>query len=267
MLRPVFTRRWLTALAVATVFAVAAYYLGVWQYGKYQAKVARNDVIASHVTAAPVRVADVLPGAEGLTKAQAFTRVKETGTYADLPQLLVRNRVKGSAAGYEVLAPFTMSDGRTIAVDRGWVPPSNAGSAREPDVPPVPTGQVTVVGWLQQGEGSDHDRLRTGQLASLDLGEASSPVARPLLGAYLNCEGETLGRGYLPALDRSLWTRPDSGLEGQPLPTPTSGGCSPSAGSSRRLPRGPARPARREPSRERWLPSRRKCRIWDDEDE
>lgn len=183
---------------MATVFAVAAYYLGVWQYGKYQAKVARNDVIASHVTAAPVRVADVLPGAEGLTKAQAFTRVKETGTYADLPQLLVRNRVKGSAAGYEVLAPFTMSDGRTITVDRGWVPPSNAGSAREPDVPPVPTGQVTVVGWLQQGEGSDHDRLRTGQLASLDLGEASAQWRVPVLGAYLNLQGETLASGISP---------------------------------------------------------------------
>ncbi|CCH79719.1 conserved exported hypothetical protein [Nostocoides japonicum T1-X7] len=198
MLRLVFTRRWLTALAVATLFAIAAYYLGVWQYGKYEAKAARNAVIHAHYAADPVPVASILPGDALLTKSQDWTRVRETGTYADLPQLLVRNRVKGSAPGYEVVAAFTMKDGRTIAVDRGWVGLSDKGAAAEPDVPPTPTGPVTVTGWLRQGEKSDHRRMPTDQLATLDLGEASRQWEVPVVGAYLNLQTERLASGMEP---------------------------------------------------------------------
>ena len=199
MLRLLFTRRWLTALAAAAVFGFVAYHLGWWQYHKYERKLARNEVIDAHWTMPPVSLASVLPGGETLTDAQAYTRVTETGRYADRPQLLVRNRQKGSATGFEVLAPFRMSDGRYLVVDRGWVAAPNAAATALPDVPAAPTGTVTVTGWLAAGETAKHQRLPAGQLASVDLTQASGQWGGiRVVGAYLQLETETLTDGSSP---------------------------------------------------------------------
>ncbi len=199
VLRLVVTRRWLTALAAAALFGFVSYHLGWWQYHKYERKLARNEVIHAHWTMDPVSVASVLPGGESLTAGQAYTRVTERGSYADLPQLLVRNRQKGSATGFEVLAPFRMSDGRYLVVDRGWVAAPNGAATELPEVPAAPTGTITVTGWLAAGEASKHQHLPSGQLASVDLAEASGQWGGiPVVGAYLQLQSERLADGTSP---------------------------------------------------------------------
>ena len=142
--RRLFTPRWLGALAVALLYAVAAYQLGSWQYGRHEFKVERNALLDAHYRADPVPVTDVLSDRPVDREREDWTKVTATGTYAG-EQLLVRNRPNNSVFGYEVLAPLRLPDGRTVVVDRGWVKNSDRGAAVAPEVPGAPAGEVTVV--------------------------------------------------------------------------------------------------------------------------
>ena len=203
------SRRWLGAFAVALAFAVAAFFLGQWQWHRYEAKAARADRIHSHYDAKPQPLTSVL-GAEPMPLSREWTRVTMQGRYAVDRTLLVRNRPYEGTYGYEVLVPFQDSSGGTVLVDRGWV--QNAKTAETlPDVVPAPTGDVTVTGWLRRSEPSLGKTLPPGQLASINLAEASSQVGSPLLGAYVILEVERLPDGSAPDRPKAL-EAPDTDL-------------------------------------------------------
>ena len=210
MFRVVATPRWLGALALAAVFAVAAYFLGQWQWHRYEDRKERADRINAHYDARPVPLAGQV-GASPMPVTEEWTRVTAQGRYAAGEPLLVRNRPLQGTYGYEVLSPFTLADGRTLLVDRGWVPNAENAETR-PTVPPVPAGTVTVTGWLRQSERSLGRDLPTGQLASINLSQAERQVGTDLLGAYLVLEREHLaGGGAAPPRPYRL-ERPDTGL-------------------------------------------------------
>ena len=203
------SRRWLGAFGVALAFAVAAFFLGQWQWHRYEAKAARADRINSHYDAKPQPVADVL-GSAPMPLSREWTRVTVQGSYAADDTLLVRNRPYDGTYGYEVLVPFRDSSGGTVLVDRGWV--QNAKTATTlPEIVPAPTGDVTVTGWLRRSEPSLHKTLPSGQLASINLAEASRQVGSPLLGAYLVLEVERLPDGSAPPRPTAL-EAPDTDL-------------------------------------------------------
>jgi cytochrome oxidase assembly protein ShyY1 len=203
------SRRWLGALAAATLFAVVAFYLGQWQWHRYEEKAARADRIESHYDARPQPVAQVL-GDAPLPLAEDWTRVTAVGRYAADRTLLVRNRPRDGAYGYEVLVPLRTQDGPVLLVDRGWVP--NAESARAlPRVPTAPSEELTVTGWLRRSEPSLGRELPRGQLASIDLAEAAQQVGTPLLGAYLVLEVERRADGSAPERPTPL-EPPDTGI-------------------------------------------------------
>lgn len=203
------TRRWLGALAIAAVFAVAAFYLGRWQWHRYEAKHAAAVRVETHYHAPPRPVADVL-GTAPVPLAREWTTVRATGTYAADHTLLVRNRPFEGTYGYEVLVPLRVDGGATLLVDRGWVP--NAKTAEDrPDVPPAPSGEVTVTGWVKQGEVSLGRRMPAGQLASINLREAQAQTGGQLLGAYLVLDRETTASGATPARPQPL-EPPDTDL-------------------------------------------------------
>jgi cytochrome oxidase assembly protein ShyY1 len=71
--------------------------------------------------------------------------------------------------GFEILVPLEISPGLSVVVNRGWVP---TGEARDfPDeIPPPPSGEVTVVGRLKPAEPTLVGRgAPEGQLSSIDL--------------------------------------------------------------------------------------------------
>jgi len=203
------SRRWLGALGVALAFAVAAYFLGQWQWHRYEAKAARADRIHAHYDAKPRPLTEVL-GTTTMPLAEEWTRVTMQGRYAADRTLLVRNRPLDGAYGYEVLVPFVDTSGATVLVDRGWV--LNAEDAETlPKVVPAPTGTVTVTGWLRQSEPSLGKNLPRGQLASINLEEASRQVGSQLLGAYVVLGVERLPDGTAPDRPTPL-EPPDTGL-------------------------------------------------------
>ena len=203
------SRRWLGALAVALAFAVAAFFLGRWQWHRYEAKSARADRIHSHYDAKPQPLDDVL-GASPMPLEREWTRVTMQGRYAADETLLVRNRPFDGVYGYEVLVPFEEATGRSVLVDRGWV--ANAKNAETlPDVVPAPSDEVTVTGWLRRSEPSLGKKLPQGQVASINLGDAGAQSGRQFLGAYVLLEVERRSDGTAPDRPTAL-DAPDTDL-------------------------------------------------------
>jgi cytochrome oxidase assembly protein ShyY1 len=190
VIRVLASPRILGALALAIIFAVACVLLGRWQWGRYEERQVRAAAVTAHYSAAPVPLASV-PSRLPLREEDEWLRVTTTGRYAGA-QLLVRNRTLDSTPGMEVLAPLDLNGalaGERLLVDRGWVP--NATSAAElPEVPPTPSGEVTVEGWLRQGEPDLGRDLPAGQLASISVPTAEEQVGGELLDAYLVLDTE-----------------------------------------------------------------------------
>jgi cytochrome oxidase assembly protein ShyY1 len=213
VLKVVLSRRWLTALAVAMMFALACVFLGRWQWHRHEEKAARAQRIESHYLANPVPLSRAMPrpGAN-LPRAQEWTLVTATGRYVEPDLMLVRNRPNNGVFGYEVVVPLELADGTSLLVDRGWIP--NGRSATEPSaVPATPAGQVTVTGWLRLGEPSLERTMPSGQLASVNLPEARAQTGASLYGAYLILRTETGPAGGPPVRPASplALERPDTG--------------------------------------------------------
>ncbi len=228
MLRLWLTRRWLLGTLVAVLFAVACFYAGLWQWHRHVEQRTKVEAIAANYDAAPVPL-DTLEPLGPLTPEQEWTRVTLTGTYAVGRDLLVRNRTREQTVGFEVLTPFT-TDGRTILVDRGWVPNAQDAETAPPADPP-PTGEVAVTGWLRTGEPQLGRDLPPPQLASISI--ADSRALRPELAGddvylVLGAEQPASPQGRTRC---SRCPRPRR-TSGPTRPTPTSGGSSCPAASS-----------------------------------
>jgi cytochrome oxidase assembly protein ShyY1 len=177
----------LGGLVLAVAFAAACILLGRWQWGRYEDRLVQATAVTTHYAADPVPL-DQVTSRVPLSEQDEWLRVTATGRYAPGQQLLVRNRALDGRPGLEVLVPFDLSgrlSGTRVFVDRGWV--ANADSAADlPPVPPAPAGDVTVVGWLRNGEPDLGKSLPAGQLASIDLAEAARQTGGgTVVDAYL----------------------------------------------------------------------------------
>lgn len=190
--------RWLLYLALALVFGVVAAWLGSWQLDRHEQRVERRDIIETNYFADPRPLSEVLPPGEALSPGQEWARVVAQGRYEQDHQHVVRNRPHQGVYGYEVLVPLDVGDGRELTVNRGWVP--NAPVADElPEIPPAPTGEVEVTGWLRSSE-TDLDRdMPVGQLASIDLPRLQDATGLDLADAYLVLEQEAPAPAESPA--------------------------------------------------------------------
>ncbi|MGB7448256.1 MAG: SURF1 family protein [Ornithinimicrobium sp.] len=203
------SRRWIGALTLATLFAVVAVLLGNWQYGRHQDKAERRDIAQSNYDATPVPVREILTAPrQELDPTQEWARVRATGRYLPLEQVLVRNRPYRGVYGYDVLVPLELDppatgaqqgqESVTLVVDRGWV--QNADNAATlPQVPTPPTGEVKVTGWLRSSEKDLQRDLPAGQVASINVPEVQEIIGRQALSAYLVLDSETPAADERPA--------------------------------------------------------------------
>jgi len=261
VLKVVLSRRWLTALAVAALFALSCAFLGRWQWHRHEDKAARADRINSHYLASPVALSRAMPGPDvPLPLAKEWTLVTATGRYAAERLMLVRNRPNNGVFGYEVVLPLELADGTAMLVDRGWIP--NGRNATEPSsVPATPTGDITVTGWLRPGEPSQGRAMPNGQLASINIAEARAQTGARLYDAYLILRAEAGKPGERLTRPQPL-EQPDTG-EGPHLAYALQwwlaapvGFILVLVGARRELLEGGSGP-----------PKVKKTRIWDEEDE
>ncbi len=104
----------MVALAVGAALLFAQ--LGRWQWHRAAEKRAYAAAFAAgslHVTPLGGQSTGALP---------RYARVSVSGAYDAEHQFLLDNIIHDGQAGYEVLTPFRLPDGRVLLVNRGWLP-------------------------------------------------------------------------------------------------------------------------------------------------
>lgn len=104
----------MTALTAA--LCILFVYLGRWQWDKGIRRQAEWADFARGADAA------IVLGSHDVTRLTRFQHVEVSGRFDPARQFLLDNITHDERAGYEVLTPFELDDGRILLVDRGWVP-------------------------------------------------------------------------------------------------------------------------------------------------
>jgi cytochrome oxidase assembly protein ShyY1 len=189
------TPGWLGRIAAAVAVVTAMVLLGGWQLDRYEERSAINARIDAAGAATPAALTEVLappvpgqrvgPPAPG---GAAWTVVTATGHFDPANEILVRNRTVQGRVGFEVLTPLVLPDGSAVLVDRGWVPPAPQGSAARPDVPPAPSGRITVLGRMRPTESGARPVERhqgTLQTRRINIEALATHLPYPLYHGYL----------------------------------------------------------------------------------
>lgn len=153
--------RWWGLVCLALFLAVAATFLGRWQFDRWEQRIARNELVAAALAAPTVPAAQLLRTDE--PPAAQWRTVTADGEYLPDSTVLVRNRPQDGRNGYRVLAGLQTVEGPVLVVDRGWVP-AGATAAGPDELPVLPSGAVTVTGRVRLDEpGSPPPDLPAGQ--------------------------------------------------------------------------------------------------------
>jgi len=190
--RFVLTPRWLALALVMALAAATMVGLGRWQLSRYHQRSDANARIDAAASRPPVPLASVpMP----LAKDREWTRVSVTGRYDPGHEILARGRTVNDQVGFEVFTPLVLADGGAVLVDRGWVPPPRNGDAAAfPDVPPAPTGDVTVTGAVHRPEhGGTAAETRGGRLEVRRVTPARLALPYRLVDGYVIADDPAAG--------------------------------------------------------------------------
>lgn len=129
---------------IALLLIVGCLWAAQWQYHRGVARHARNAVIETNSSMKTVSLTSVLT----TPQAHEWQPVTTEGSFDASSQILLRNRYSEGVYGFELLTRFTNTTGQTFWVDCGWVK-AGENATTQPELPPLPTGQVTIVGRLR----------------------------------------------------------------------------------------------------------------------
>jgi surfeit locus 1 family protein len=132
--------RWsLTILTVVGVLLFAL--LGRWQWHRAEEKRAQT---AAFVAGAADFSSEL--GHRSTADLARYTQLRVHGSYKPDHQFLLDNMTHSGHAGYQVLTPFRLDDGRLLLVNRGWLP--LPGDRRDvlPDLRMTDPGETNIGG-------------------------------------------------------------------------------------------------------------------------
>ena len=214
--------RWIAAHVGIVVLVVVFLLLGRWQWhvGHKVAPLTQQQ-LASWRTPMPAASLITSDGLDGTKIGQAVTA---RGTYDATRQLLVPGRSLNGRKGYYLIAPLVTAPGEAIAVNRGWLPATVAGSAgsAQPNMPAPPAGRLTVTGWAAASESATGSVNQNGIVQTVAPGAASGPHEVSVISAaqLVNLWPYHLPDGYLSATDPASLS---GGLKAIPAPLPPHG--------------------------------------------
>jgi surfeit locus 1 family protein len=107
----------LPATLFAAFFLPLLLALGSWQVQRAGEKRALYEDFAAGGT--PVLLEATSGGLDALRR---YAPVRASGRYLADRQFLLDNMVESQQAGYRVLTPLLLDEGRAVLVDRGWIP-------------------------------------------------------------------------------------------------------------------------------------------------
>ncbi|MBM85068.1 MAG: surfeit locus 1 family protein [Rhodospirillaceae bacterium] len=133
---------WPTIITVPALIVLVA--LGTLQVDRLQWKSALIEnfetMVSQPLVPPPQSVSD--------WKTWRFRRVSMTGVYQHQKEILLTGKTFEGTAGFHVITPFLVRDGRIILVNRGWVPDKLSERERRPET--LIQGLVKVEGILRQ---------------------------------------------------------------------------------------------------------------------
>jgi surfeit locus 1 family protein len=179
MYRFLLSPKWLLGHVLVLTVLLVFPSLGLWQLRRLGEVREHNALIEARVDAAPAPLEDVLDGGD-----PSYRRVTVTGTYRPDDEVLITGRAEREQPGHGVITPLELGDGRTLLVDRGWVP-------YELSTPPVaeaapPAGEVRVEGVLVAGQRAPQQGTdRVQRLTAVDLDRLAPQMGGGLVPLYL----------------------------------------------------------------------------------
>jgi cytochrome oxidase assembly protein ShyY1 len=177
----------LGAHLVVVVCVVAAGWLGAWQLGSWQDRRAAEALDLTRDD--PVPLADVLGPDDPFPADRVGQPVTVAGTWLPDATVLVSGRAHAGDDGYWVVTPLRVDGGDVaLAVVRGW-------TADADEVPPAPSGEAELTGWLQppEGTGVADDDPTDDVFPQLRTADLVQRVDGDLYGAYAVAEEPTAG--------------------------------------------------------------------------
>jgi len=135
---------WATVAVVPALILLVG--LGVWQVQRMQWKQGLIDDMRTRMDAAPI----ALP-AEGADLDEVrFRRVEITGEFQHAAAMHRLARTHKGRRGFDLITPMRLTDGRTVLVDRGWLPIRMHREGGLPEAVRV-DGTVTIEGIVRRG--------------------------------------------------------------------------------------------------------------------
>ncbi len=152
MYRFLLTRQWVIITIVAIALIPTMIWLGFWQLHRHDHRQALNKVITTSLAAKPVPVETLASVGGSVAHDDLYRRVTAKGRFDTDHELVVRRRTNADdQVGYHVVTPFVLDDGRTLLVNRGWIP-APASQTAFPKIPAPAAGEITLTGRLMQDE-------------------------------------------------------------------------------------------------------------------
>lgn len=190
------SRRWVVFALVVALLAYLAWWLGQWQFSRLDDRQQRNAVFTTNVAADPIPAAEVLSSQREVPPRLEWRRISARGSYDPERTVIVRYQTREGSSGVDVVVPLLLPDGTAVAVDRGWLPTANNGTSVA-EVPPPPTGEVEITGWVRRNAIGDSTTVTADSADALASTRAISSVTiserigLDLLNGFVELESET----------------------------------------------------------------------------
>jgi cytochrome oxidase assembly protein ShyY1 len=191
------SRGWIGIILAVLAFSAACFFiLAPWQFSRNAERTAQNNAVDASITAPAVPVAELMSTSAQPPGGVTWRVVTATGEFDATRQVQVRLRqdANGNPVS-EVIAPFRMTSGQTLLVDRGYV--SFTDVRNDVPIAALPTGEVTITGRVQdeQTDPSNRQPLVVG-----DHTEAYAINVAAIGGAEAS---EVFLQGYIQLTDSS----------------------------------------------------------------
>ena len=184
------SRRWILFFLGVLALAYLCFRLGEWQFHRLDERRASNAIISRNFAAAPVPVQRVLSVRQPVSPEEEWRHITARGRYADNETVVVRYQTRDGQSGVDVVTPLVTDQGPALLVDRGWLATGNVGSER-PDLPPPPSGEVTLRGWVRADATGDSTQVADRSTRAISSVEIGKTLSAPAYQGFVELDTQT----------------------------------------------------------------------------
>lgn len=195
--------KWIVGHVLAVVAVVGFINLGFWQLRRNDERATLNAAIEERSSSAPSPLAELLSRYGEDPEEMEYRLVEIEGTYEVGDEVLWQARTLNGVSGHDVLTPLHVG-GRSIVVDRGWVPIDASGPPVAEAAPPG--GSVVVTGMIRKGQTRrglgpvDPATGRLDRISRVDIARLQQQVESDLYPFYVLLQAQDPQQDGLPLL-------------------------------------------------------------------